>query len=83
MTLAVTYNDGTAEYVTLEQGSEGRKSLTLVLDSAKAATTVYGAIHYAPRPGEISYLDSISVVRTRGRNDNVKAREGQLTTRIR
>lgn len=83
MTIAATYNDGTVEYVTLEQGSEGRKSLTLVLDSAKAATTVYGAVHYAPRPGEISYLDSISVVRTRGRNDNVKAREGQHTTRIR
>lgn len=83
MTLAVTYNDGTAEYVTLEQGSEGRKSLTLVLDSAKAATTVYGAIHYAPRQGEISFLDSISVVRTRGRNDNVRAREGQHTTRTR
>lgn len=71
MTLAVTYNDGTAEYATLEQGSEGRKSLTLVLDSAKAATTVYGAIHYAPRPGEISYLDSISVVRTRGDRKSV------------
>lgn len=83
MTLVATYNDGTAEYVTLNEGSEGKKSLTLVLDSAKAATTVYGTIHYAPRKGEISYLDSISVVRTRGRNDNVAARRDQQTTKIR
>lgn len=83
ITIAVTYNDGTAEYVTLNQGSEGKKSLTLVLDSAKAATTVYGSIHYSPTRNEISYLDSISVVRTRGRNDNVAARRDQFTTRIR
>ncbi len=83
MTIVATYNDGTAEYVTLNEGSEGKKSLTLVLDSAKAATTVYGTIHYAPKPGEISYLDSISVVRTRGRNDNAAARRGQQTTRMR
>ena len=83
MTIVATYNDGTAEYVTLNEGSEGKKSLTLVLDSAKAATTVYGTIHYAPKPGEVSYLDSISVVRTRGRNDNAAARRGQQTTRMR
>ena len=83
MTLAVTYNDGTAEYVTLNQGSEGRKQLTLVLDSAKTATNLYGTIHYSAGRGEISYIDSIALVRTRGRNDNVKARQAQHTVRIR
>lgn len=83
LSLAVTYNDGTAEYVTLNQSSEGRKDLTLVLDSAKVATTVYGSIHYAPTAGEVSYLDSISIVRTRGRNDNVRARQGQHSIRVR
>lgn len=83
MTLAVTYNDGTAEYVTLNQGSEGIKRLTLVLDSAKTATNLYGSIHYAPKEGEISYLDSISLVRTRGRNDNVSARRLQHTMKVR
>ncbi len=83
MTLAVTYNDGTAEYVTLNQGSEGRKQLTLVLDSAKTATNLYGTIHYSAGRGEISYIDSIALVRTRGRNDNVKARQAQHTVKIR
>lgn len=83
MTIAVAYNDGTAEYVTLTEGSEGKKSLTLVLDSAKVATSVYGSIYYSPSKNEISYLDSISVVRTRGRNDNVAARKGQQTVRTR
>lgn len=75
--LAVEYNDGTTEYVTSTQVGEGTKHLTLVLDSAKVASTVFGSIYYSPRGDEVSYLDSISVVRTRGRNDNVKAREGQ------
>lgn len=83
MTLAVSYNDGTAEYVTLNQGSEGRKLLTLVLDSTKVATNLFGSIHYAPAEGEISYLDSISLVRTRGRDNNVQARKGQHTMRTR
>ena len=51
--------------------------LLLVLDSAKVASTVYGSIHYAGAKDEVSYLDSITLVRTRGRNDNVRAREGQ------
>lgn len=83
MTLAVTYNDGTAEYVTLTHGTEGSGRLTLVLDSAKTATNLYGYIHYTPGKDEISYIDSISLVRTRGRNDNVSARRSQQTVRIR
>lgn len=84
LAIAVNYNDGTAEYVSLNQNFEGRKaSLTLVLDSVKSATSVYGTIHYSPVKGEISYLDSISVVRTRGHNDNVVARQNQKIVRIR
>ncbi|MCM1077243.1 MAG: DUF4296 domain-containing protein [Bacteroides sp.] len=83
MTIVVAYDDGTIEYVTRTEGSEGMKRLTLVIDSAKTATNVYGNIHYAPSKGEISYLDSISVVRTRGRNDNVEARRGQQTMSLR
>lgn len=83
MTIAVAYNDGTAEYVTLNQGSEGKKTLTLVLDSAKVATSVYGSIHFTPSREAVSYLDSISVVRTRGKNNNVAARSGQQTVKLR
>ncbi len=77
LNMAVDYNDGTTEYRWYNGPADGMNRLLLVLDSAKVASTVYGAIHYAASPKEISYLDSISLVRTRGRNDNVRAREGQ------
>lgn len=77
LNLAVEYNDGTTEYVSASESGEGMKHLVLVLDSAKVASSVYGSIHYSPFGDEISYLDSISIVRTRGRNDNVRARAGQ------
>ena len=83
MTIVANYNDGTAEYVTLRQGQEGRKQLTLVLDSAKVATNVYGSMCYAPAKDEIAYLDSISLVRTRTRGDNARARALQHTVRTR
>lgn len=82
LSLAADYNDGTTEYnvkrITPEAGAA---TLRLVLDSAKVATSVYGYILYTPREGEVSYLDSITLVRTRGQNDNVAARRGQMTTR--
>ena len=83
LNMAVDYNDGTTEYRWYNGPADGMSRLLLVLDSAKVASTVYGAIHYAASPGEISYLDSISLVRTRGRNDNVRARDGQMVVRNR
>lgn len=84
MTLAVDYNDGTTEYTTLNRSAQEHSArLRLVLDSTKVATSVYGFIHYRPSDQEVSYLDSITLVRTRGHNDNATARQGQLTTRYR
>lgn len=83
LNMAVDYNDGTTEYRWFTGPAEGMNRLLLVLDSAKVATSLYGTIHYAPSPKEVSYLDSITLVRTRGRNDNVRAREGQKTVRNR
>lgn len=83
LNMAVEYNDGTTEYRWFTGPAEGMNRLLLVLDSAKVASTLYGTIHYAPDADEVSYLDSIMLVRTRGRNDNVRAREGQKTVRNR
>lgn len=77
MDMGVDYNDGTVEFRSMTVPADGMHRLLLVLDSAKVATNVYGTIHYAPQPDEVSYLDSITLVRTRGRNDNVAARAGQ------
>lgn len=82
--LIADYNDGTSEYVSLNTSdNERRQRLTLALDSAKVATELRGFIRYVAPENEVSYIDSISLVRTRGRNDNVKAREGQKVTRNR
>lgn len=83
LTMAVDYNDGTTEYSWFTGPAEGLNNLLLVLDSAKIASSLYGAIHYSPVGDEISYLDSIRLVRTRGLNDNKHARQGQAVVRTR
>lgn len=77
--LAVEYNDGSGESRTYVGPAEGLNRVTLVLDSARNASSVYGAIKYVPAPGEVSYLDSISLYRTRMRSDNRSLRQGQVS----
>lgn len=83
MTIVAAYSDGTAEYVVQEQVSDTRQSLTIVLDSTKIANRLYGSIRYVPDRNEISFIDSITLVRTRTRDNNVAAREGQHTVKLR
>lgn len=83
MIIAAEYNDGTTEYVSSTQFGDGKKQLLLVLDSTKVASNVYGSLHYSPRGDEVSYIDSISLVRTRGWNNNKVARRAQKVIRHR
>lgn len=83
MYIAADYSDGTTEYTSLITPAEEMQRLVFVVDSSKIANRIYGSLFYSGAEGEVSYLDSISFVRTRGRNDNVAARRGQLTTRNR
>lgn len=83
MAIVAQYNDGIAEYITHSQVSDTRQSLSLVLDSAKTANRLYGTIRYVPASDEISFLDSITLVRTRTRDNNVADRRGQQTVRLR
>lgn len=80
MYLAADYNDGTTEFITSVRPAENVASLLFVVDSSKVANRVYGSLYYHGSEGEIAYLDSITLVRTRGRNDNVAARKGQHIT---
>lgn len=70
MDIAVDYADGSTEYVSGRFGQEGRQAITLVLDSTKSATNVYGSLNYTPMRGEVSYLDSVAVTRTRNHDNN-------------
>lgn len=74
--LAVDYFDGSTEYVTKSNSGNGWLDLTLVLDSSKVASNVYGTISY-PAIGSSStngistpvFLDSLSLYRTRWDNN--------------
>lgn len=72
--LAVTYSDGTTEYVSRQFGGTGKHAITLVLDSAKNASVVYGDLNCPPAREQIGYVDSISVIRTRNHDDNQRER---------
>lgn len=83
LSMAVDYNDGTTEMRTMTMPPEGRNSIILVLDSAKMASSLYGYIKYQPMSGEVSYLDSISLYRTRMRDNNRQLRAGQIEVNYR
>ncbi|MDE7024977.1 MAG: DUF4296 domain-containing protein [Paramuribaculum sp.] len=63
--ITAEYHDGTREYVTSQMGSDGWRSLKMVLDSARMPFNVAGYIYYEPQPGEVAFIDSISLTRTR------------------
>lgn len=63
--LMAEYHDGTREYVTSSLNADGWGSVKLVLDSARAPFNISGHIYYEPREGEVAFIDSISLTRTR------------------
>lgn len=69
--LAVDYYDGTTEYVSNSRSGQGWRELSLVLDSAKVASNVYGTIAYpasssvAGGAAEAVLLDSLTLYRSR------------------
>ncbi len=64
-TITAEYGDGRMEYVTRTMSGDGWHDLQLVLDSARQAQKVYGVISYTPVNGEVAFIDSISLMRTR------------------
>lgn len=74
--MAISYIDGSTEYATQRFSEDGHHALTLVADSAKQATAVFGSISLLAvgnvRP---AYLDSVTVVLTRNHDDNAARRD--------
>lgn len=64
-TMAADYNDGTTDYTTGITSSNGWNRLHLNTDSAKMISRIYGTARIVPVKGEIVYIDSISLLRTR------------------
>lgn len=77
-TIVAEYNDGTSEYVTSRPRGEGWQSLRIYLDPSKTASSIYGTISYTPS-GDMNttYLDSITLIRSRGLAGDTINRRGQ------
>lgn len=63
--ITAEYHDGTREYVTSGLSADGWGSIKLVLDSARMPFNISGHIYYEPRDGEVAFIDSLSLTRTR------------------
>lgn len=64
-TIAVDYADGTTERMVDRSAGQGWISSRIYLDPNKKATRIYGTIYHPTYPGQITYIDSISLIRTR------------------
>lgn len=65
LTIVADYTDGTSDYAYRILSQDGWVNMAFAVDTAKTARTIYGVAAVQPHPGEILYLDSISLVRTR------------------
>lgn len=64
-TLCADYNDGTTDYISSKFYGGGWQELKLYTDTAKVLRNVYGVLQYMSSKGEVAYLDSITLLRTR------------------
>lgn len=80
--LYADYDDGRVEFRPTSSVSRNWLKVRLVTDSLAKPDVVYGSISYQFEPGEVVYLDSISLVRTRNRKETYNERYGQRTYRF-
>lgn len=80
---AVNYSDGTKDYIHKTMSGSGWHELKFALDSSKTAQHIYGTIHYEPRHGEVAFIDSISLMRTRWGGHHRDGRQGVLSKKAR
>ncbi len=64
-TVAADYTDGTSEYITGSADGNGWNRIQFATDSIKEISRIYGSMAFAPRQGDVYYVDSIELVRTR------------------
>ena len=63
--IAAQYTDGTSDYMTGTTTGQGWSEIVMQIDTARTAQNVYGFATVSPAPGEVAYIDSIALVRTR------------------
>lgn len=76
LSMAMNYSDGTVEYLTKPLVGDGWHEVRIAADSSKMLREVYGSFVYAPTQGHVTYVDSISLIRSRWKPDMKLVREG-------
>ncbi len=81
--LALDGQDGKRIYTTGRKRGNTWHSVALRLDSADKATQIYGTISYQPKGDEVTYIDSVSLIRTHWKPSRAVAPAGQHTVQKR
>lgn len=63
--IAVDYDNGLTQYINSSSTTSGWMKTHLQTDSTLTPTRIYGFINFDPAAGEVIYLDSISLLRSR------------------
>lgn len=74
--VAVEYDDGSVETSSANLIGDGWHEVKFALDSARQAREIYGTLQYTGPRGETSFVDSISLTRTRWKPSNASLRTG-------
>lgn len=74
--VAVEYSDGSIETSSANLIGDGWHEVKFALDSTRQAREIYGTLQYAGPRGETSFVDSISLIRTRWKPSNPSLRTG-------
>lgn len=73
--VAVDYDDGTVETTSSNLIGDGWHEVKFAVDSARNAREIYGSLQYVGAKGEVAFIDSISLVRTRWKPDKAPLRQ--------
>ncbi len=77
--IAADYADGSTDYLSSNTVNEGWNDISIITDSTKNASRIYGYINVNPADNDYIYFDSISLVRTRLDLKTYRKRSNQKT----
>ncbi|MCM1331851.1 MAG: DUF4296 domain-containing protein [Bacteroides sp.] len=64
-TLCADYSDGSTDYISSKFIGSGWQEIKLYTDTARILRSIYGSVQYMPVKDETTYIDSITLTRTR------------------
>lgn len=75
-TVAADYNDGETEFISGISNGNGWNKIVFASDPERELSRLYGMVRFDPKAGEVYYVDSVEMVRTRVPDNLATARGG-------